>query len=73
MKDTKEEVKQKILDDSDFINSKKYGYSLKKYLKNNPVSPDNIVAHLLCISTAEVQEIYDDAVAKIRQFMEIDL
>lgn len=69
---TKEEIKQKILED-DFVNSKKYGYSLEKYKRKNPTSPDNVIAHLLCITPKEVQIIYDGIVEKARLELGIDL
>lgn len=71
--DSKNEIKARVLAEPDFINSKKYRYSLSKYLKNNPVSANNIIAHLLCISEEDVERIYDDSVIKIRQYMKIEL
>lgn len=71
--ESKEVIKEKVLSDPDYINSKKYRYSLDRYLKNNPTSPDNIIAHLLCMSEDEVKEVFEEAVIKIRQFMKIEV
>jgi len=69
----KEEVKSRVLSEPDFINSKKYRYSLDRYLKNNPTSPDNIIAHLLCMSEEDVKKVFEGAVVKIRQFMKVEV
>lgn len=66
-------IREKVMTEPDFINSKKYRYSLDKYLKNNPTSPDNIIAHLLCMNEEEVQKTFDSAVIKIRQFMNVEV
>ena len=68
-----EDIKAKVLVEPDFINSKKYRYSLDRYLKNNPTSPDNIIAHLLCMNENEVERVFNSAVIKIRQFMKIQV
>lgn len=68
-----EDIKTKVMSEPDFINSKKYRYSMDRYLKNNPTSPDNIIAHLLCMSEDEVEEVFNNAVIKIRQFMKIQV
>jgi len=68
------EIKKRVEEEPDFINSKKYKYSLKEYKKNSkgPAS-DNIIAYFLCVTPQEVQQIYNNAVNKIRQYMKIDL
>ena len=68
-----DELKEKIHNDPDFINSKKYRYSIDRYLKKIPVSPDYMVAHLLGMSEVEVKTVFDGAVLKIRQFMKIEI
>ena len=71
--ETKAQIKERVLTEPDYINSKKYRYSLSKYLKNNPTSPDNIIAHLLCMDEEEVQKVFESAVIKIRQYMRVEV
>lgn len=71
-KDTTE-LKKKIMADPDFINSKKYGCSLERFMKRHPNGePDNIIAVLLCMETEEVKEIYKTAVKKLQSLFRID-
>ena len=70
----KDEVKQKISSDEDFINSKKYDYSISKFIEANPKGvSDNIIASFLCITKEEVQSIYDGVVKKIRHLLKVDV
>lgn len=67
-----EEIKDKIKNDYDFINSKKHKYSLKKFLKKNPQgTTDNIIAYFLCITPDEVKAMYESSIKKIRQRLNI--
>ena len=69
-----EEVKDKIKNDPDFINSKKHGHSLKKFLKQNPNgTTENIIAYFLCITPENVKTIYEDSIKKIRQKLNIEV
>lgn len=73
---SKEEIKKLIQENEDFINSKKYRYSLNRYeqqreKQRQESAPDSIIAHLLCMTPEEVQQVYKGAVHKIRQFMKI--
>lgn len=73
MNNGSDETKKKILEEEFYINSKKYQYNILKYLKKNPSSPDNISAHLLCMEPKQIQEIYNSAVKKIRQKLNINI
>jgi hypothetical protein len=67
-----EEVKLKIANDYDFINSKKHRYSLQRFLKQSPDgTTDNIIAYFLCIQPNDVRTLYGSAVEKIRQKLKI--
>lgn len=69
-----EELRVKISTEFDFINSKKHKYSLKQFLKNNPDgTTDNIIALFLCVTPNQVRELYDSAVKKIRQKLNINV
>lgn len=69
-----EDIKQKIENDPDFINSKKHQYSLKRFLREHSSgTTDNIISYFLCIQPSDVKVLYDSAVKKIRQKMNIDV
>lgn len=71
-KDTTE-LKNKIWSEPDFINSKKYGYSLAKFMEQHPTGvPDNIIAVLLCVDTVEVVDIFQGAVKNLQTLFKID-
>lgn len=66
------EMKKRILEDKDYVRSPKFSNSLTKFLQKNPDSivEDKTIARLLMIPEEEVEEIYEEAVAKLRESME---
>ncbi len=67
-------IRKKVNTDPDYVNSKKYQYSLKKFLNRHPDGvTDNIISYLLCVTTDEVKGIYNRAVKKLRQAMKVDV
>jgi len=66
-------LKQYLEEQPDFINSKKHHYSLKRYLKHNPVSSDNTISLLLCLKPQDVKDLYDSAVRKLRKSMKMEI
>lgn len=63
-----------ILNDPDFIYSKRFNYSLKNLKKRYPEEiPDRITAAVLMITEDDIQEIYDRCVKKLREVMNPDL
>lgn len=70
----KAEILEKIQTEEDFINSKKHGYSLSRYLKKNPSgATDNVIAYFLCMTTKEIAEVYESAVKEYRQHLKLDI
>jgi hypothetical protein len=68
------EIKNRVSLEDDFINSKKYSNSLSMYLKYHPEgATDNVIAHFLCVTPKEVEEIYNSAVKSYRQLMKVDV
>lgn len=73
------ELRNRAETEGDFINSKKYNYSLSEYLearskdKKEREAPENIIAYFLCMTPQEVKEIYLNIVKKARRSMNIDL
>jgi hypothetical protein len=67
-----EENKKKILNDPDFVNSPKYEYSLAKVLDRHPEGlSDRAIARLLMIEEDEIEEIYLDAVERLKKEMKV--
>jgi len=67
---SKEDVKKRILEESDFVKSYKYGNSMSKFLsRNTKVLDDSTIARLLMIEKDEVEEIYQKAVDFLRNHM----
>lgn len=65
-------LKERIFSEPDYINSKKYGYSLDKFLEQHPNGvPDNIISVLLCISVEEVQDHFGTSVTTLRKAFKI--
>jgi hypothetical protein len=67
---TLQEIKRKIAEDPDFVNIKRFDYSLEKLLERYPDgAPNRVIAHALCIAEDEVEELYRQAVAHLREIM----
>lgn len=68
---SKEDIKKRILEESDFVRSYKFGNSLSKFLaKNTKELDDSAIARLLMIEKYEVEEIYQKAVKLLKKNME---
>lgn len=66
----KEDIKKRILEESDFVRSYKYGNSLAKFLaRNTKELDDSAIARLLMIEKSEVEEIYQKAVQLLKKGM----
>jgi hypothetical protein len=70
---SKEDIKKKILEEKDFIKCPRSQNSLEKYLtKSAEIAEDKTIARLLMLEVTEVEEIYQDAISKIREDMDED-
>lgn len=68
----KPEVLKKIQEDEDFIHCPKMNNSIKEILKKNPDGlEDKKIADLLCMQIDEIEEIYQSAIKKLRQKLNI--
>lgn len=66
----KEDIKKRILEESDYIKCPKYWNSLNKYLiSNSGTVEDSTIARFLMISEEEVQDIYQECVDKLKSGM----
>ena len=71
---SREEIKRKILEDLDFINSPSSENSVKKLLAKFPNGlTDEKIAQALMLDVAEVKDLYDDAIKKLRNSMLIEV
>jgi hypothetical protein len=65
-----EDIKKKILEETDFIRAPKCGNSLNKFLAKIEKIPDNgTIARLLLLSENEVEELYEQSVQELRKSM----
>jgi hypothetical protein len=66
----KNDTQKKIKEDEDYIRCPKFSNSLNKFVAKNSEGVENsTIARLLMISEEEVQEIYEEAVEKLRKNM----
>lgn len=71
---TEEDIKFKILTEPDFVNLKRFNYSIDTALEKHPDGlPDKMIAQALMISEEEVQECYASVIEKLRSLMGVDL
>lgn len=71
---TKEEARVLIDTDPDFIYSKAHGYSLKKLLADRKDGvPESQIAKFLLLSPDEVEQAYQDGIAKIRTNLGVEI
>jgi hypothetical protein len=69
---TPEEIHQRLQNDPDFVYAKRYGYSLKRLMERyTDGCPDQVIAQVLLISEEEVEQVYGDAVTRLRNTMNI--
>ena len=67
----KEDLKKRVLEESDFVRSYKFGNSLSKFLSRNTKDlDDSAIARLLMIEKSEVEEIYQKAVEMLKKGMD---
>lgn len=71
---TEDEARNKVHNEPDFVNSKRYDYSLKKLEERYPEgAPDNVIANALMIKEEEVEPEFDKVVVKMRENMGVEV
>ena len=71
---TEDEAREKVHTEPDFVNSKRYDYSLQKLEERYPDgAPDNVIANALMIKEEEVEPEFDKVVIKMRAHMGVEL
>jgi glycerol-3-phosphate responsive antiterminator len=69
-----EEIKKKILSDHDFVNLKRYGYSVEKVLDRFPDgAPTKLIAQGLMMSEEEVEEMLQSVILKLRSALKVEV
>jgi len=68
-----DDIRDRIDTDQDFVNLKKFDYSLEKTLEHYPDgAPPKVVAQALMMSETEVEELYQRIISKLRSAMKVD-
>jgi hypothetical protein len=63
-----DEIKQRIAKDPDFINLKRFDYSLKKLLERYPEgAPVNVISQALMIPEEDLEVLYENILVKLRK------
>jgi glycerol-3-phosphate responsive antiterminator len=69
-----EEIKKKILSDHDFVNLKRYSYSVEKVLDRFPDgAPTKLIAQGLMMSEEEVEEMLQSVILKLRSALKVEV
>lgn len=69
---TREKIKDKIGTEDDFIYCPRLSNSVEQFMKNNPEGADNKkIAKVLLMEEEEVEEIFQSAIRKIRERLNI--
>ena len=71
---TKSEAERRIAEDPDFVNLKRYGYSLAAVLEAFPNGcPDKLIAQALLVTEDDVPAMEDVITTKLRRSMKVNL
>jgi len=69
----KSEIKEKVINQEDFIHAPKFGNSLNKFLaKTDKILENGAIGKLLQITAEEVESIYQESVDLLREGMAKD-
>ena len=69
----KTDAKDRINEEEDFVNLKRFSYSLKKLMERYPEGvPDKYIAQALDVAENEVPALYEEVVAKLRTLMNVE-
>lgn len=69
-----EELIRKIHEEEDFVNIKRFDYSLDKVQNRFPSgAPDKTIANALLLEEEDVPLIYQNIVNKLREYLKVDL
>jgi len=64
------EIKERLQSDPDFINIKRFDYSMKKLLERYPDgAPPNVIAQGLMMTEEELEVMYQNILGKMREII----
>ena len=67
------EIQSRIETDPDFVNVKRFDYSLAKLLERYEDGvPNKVIAQALCMTEEEAEELFQATLDKVRQMMKIE-
>lgn len=70
---TVDEIRTRIMSEPDFVNLKRFDYSLKKLMEKYPDGVTRKVeAQALLMTEEEAEELYQTVVQKLRTMMKVD-
>lgn len=70
---TYEEAKKKIATDPEYIYSKRFNYSVSECVERFPDgAPLKIIAQALMMTEPEVEETFNEVVAKLKKIMKVE-
>jgi hypothetical protein len=71
---TTSEAQKRIASDPDFVNLKRYGYSLATVMSQFPDGcPDKVIAAALLITEDDVRTMKDEVALRLRELMKVDV
>lgn len=66
----KKEIKERVLEEEDFIKCPKYNNSLQKFLSRHTEGVENAtISRLLLLDDAEIEQIYQEAIKLLQEKM----
>jgi hypothetical protein len=69
-----DDVRTRIDTDPDYIFSRRFNYSLAEFQERYPEgAPNKLIAQALAISEEEVEDLYEQVIAKLRSAMKVEL
>lgn len=64
----KEDLQKRVREEEDYVRCSKFSNSLTKFVAKNSEGVENaVIARLLLMEESEVQKIYEEAVAQLRE------
>lgn len=68
-----DDTQKKILHDEDFVNLRRFDFSIKEVMKRYPEgAPDRLIAQALGLGEDEIETRYQEIVGTLRDLMKVD-
>lgn len=67
------EIREKLLKDPKFVNSKRFDFDINKVLERYPDGcPDHVLASLLQLEIDDLEELHEEIISKLRREMGVE-